>query len=226
MQVAGGRGRAEMRRGVSDHGATGPRTGPRVGHSRRCRRRDHREMLAVHCQPGVFGAAECAEILARAAAAPLREAKLVGRRRDHALRRADLVWLDDIPGTDWMTERLVAAVRGANRAIFGFALDAFAESPQVARYDAARRGHFGWHADIGEGPVAGRRKLTLVVQLSEPDAYAGGALEIWRGAAAMTAPRTQGAAVVFPGFLPHRVTPVTRGARQSLTVWAHGPAFR
>ena len=109
---------------------------------------------------------------------------------------------------------------------FDFALTEFCESPQLARYGAESEGHFVWHSDIGDGPVARKRKLTLVVQLSAPEAYEGGALEIMPDANILVANRMKGAATVFPSFVLHRVTPVTRGNRHSLTVWAHGPAFR
>jgi len=68
--------------------------------------------------------------------------------------------------------------------------------------------------------------LTIVAQISDPQDYDGGALEIMASTAVTTAPRDRGAATVFPSYLLHRVTPVTQGQRQSLTVWAHGPAFR
>lgn len=183
-------------------------------------------MLAIHSVPGVFAPEECHRIRVLADAAPAQDAGLVRRQRDHNLRRAELVWLDDIPGTGWVMDRIIDVVRAANAQVFGFVLNEFAESPQVARYDSAREGHFDWHTDIGDGPVAGKRKLTMVVQLSDLAEYEGGALEIMRGAAAIAAPRDLGTATLFPGFLLHRVTPVTRGERSSLTVWAHGPAFR
>lgn len=183
-------------------------------------------MIAIHSQSGAFTSQDCAAILSGIGEAPARDAGLVGRQRDHNLRRADITWLDEVPGTGWIMDRIIDVVRAANAQVFGFDLTEFAESPQVARYDAAREGHFDWHTDIGDGPVAGRRKLTIVVQLSEPGAYEGGALEIMRGSAVIEAPRDQGAATLFPGFLLHRVTPVTGGTRHSLTVWAHGPAFR
>jgi len=182
-------------------------------------------MLTLHIVPDAFSAEECDRITSLAAARPAAEARLVGQR-DHNMRRADLVWLDDIPDTGWVMDRLISVVAEANRNVFDFALTEFAESPQVARYGAERQGHFDWHSDIGDGALAGKRKLTLVVQLSEPEAYAGGALEVMPAANKLTAPRQRGAAVIFPAFALHRVTPVTQGARASLTVWAHGPAFR
>jgi PKHD-type hydroxylase len=183
-------------------------------------------MIAIHSQPDAFSPQDCAALLAQIAKAPVQDAGLVGHQRDHNMRRADVVWLDDIPGTGWVMDRIIDLVREVNTRVFDFDLREFAESPQVARYDAAREGHFDWHTDIGDGPVAGKRKLTIVVQLSEAGHYQGGALEVMRGSAVVEAPRDMGAATLFPGFLLHRVTPVTEGTRHSLTVWAHGPAFR
>ncbi len=183
-------------------------------------------MLTLHSVPAAFSPAECDRLTAYAAEAQGADAGLVGRQRDHNMRRAELVWLDDLPETGWVMDRLIDVVRAANRDAFGFELTEFAESPQIARYGAERAGHFDWHSDIGDGPLAGKRKLTMVVQLSEPGDYEGGALEAMPAANALTAPRDRGTAVLFPAFALHRVTPVTRGTRLSLTVWAHGPAFR
>ncbi|WP_323763599.1 2OG-Fe(II) oxygenase [Marinovum sp.] len=183
-------------------------------------------MIAVHQVAGAFSPAECHDIVTLAAASEARDARLVGQLRDHNLRRADLVWLDGVAGADWVMDRVIDLVRGANRDVFGFDLQDFSESAQVARYGAEREGHFDWHADIGDGPLAARRKLTMVVQLAGGAAYDGGALEVMRSANVVVANRACGTATLFPSFLLHRVTPVTRGARQSLTIWAHGPAFR
>ncbi|MFC2966513.1 2OG-Fe(II) oxygenase [Acidimangrovimonas pyrenivorans] len=183
-------------------------------------------MFAIHTIPDAFTPAECARIVALAHQDDLAEAGLVGRVSDHNIRRAELAWLDERAGSDWVMERIIRLVSAVNRAAFGFDLSEFAESPQVARYGAEREGHFGWHSDIGDGPVARKRKLTMVVQLSAADAYDGGVLELRPDLAVRAAERWQGAAVLFPSFMLHRVTPVTRGERHSLTIWAHGPAFR
>jgi PKHD-type hydroxylase len=184
------------------------------------------QVIHVHTVEGAFAPAECAAIIDLTRQQTARDAGLVGQMRDHNLRRADLVWLDEVAGADWVMDRIIDVVREANRAAFGFDLTEFAESPQVARYGAEREGHFDWHADIGDAPLARKRKLTFVAQLSDPDAYEGGVLEVMPSAQPIAAPRTQGAATLFPSYLLHRVTPVTQGARHSLTIWAHGPAFR
>lgn len=175
--------------------------------------------------PHALSTDDCNRIVALAAASHLSDAGLV-RAKSHEIRRADLAWLDDIPEAGWVMDRMIRVVAQANREGFGFDLDDFAESAQVARYGADRQGHFDWHTDIGAGPLAARRKLTVVVQLSDPAAYQGGVLELRPDSNIAQAEMAQGTATVFPSFVLHRVTPVTIGTRWSLTLWAHGPAFR
>ncbi len=183
-------------------------------------------VLNVHSIPGAFSPDECDRVRSLVAQQPANDARLVGLTRDHNIRRADLVWLDDVPEADWVMDRIIDLVRTANRDVFDFDLREFAESPQVARYGAEREGHFGWHSDIGDGALAAKRKLTMVVQLSASDDYDCGDLEVMPSAHVVAASRNRGCATLFPSMLLHRVTPVTRGERHSLTIWAHGPAFR
>jgi PKHD-type hydroxylase len=183
-------------------------------------------MTPLHPLPGALAPDDCAAVVALARAAQLRDAGLVGGETRHGIRRADIAWLDDLPEGGWVMDRLLGLVARANRESFGFDLTEFSESAQIARYGAERQGHFDWHSDIGKGPLAARRKLTVVVQLSDPADYAGGVLEVRPDSNIQAAPRDQGMAVIFPSFVLHRVTPVTAGTRWSLTLWAHGPAFR
>jgi PKHD-type hydroxylase len=184
------------------------------------------EMIEVHSMPNAFTSFECDRIIASAAKVPADEALLVGRQRDHNLRQAELVWLDDVDGMGWVMDRLIELVRKSNKDLFDFDLREFAESPQVASYQSSNGGHFAWHSDIGGGVAAAKRKLTLVLQLSKPNMYEGGNLEVMPSAHVVPANRAQGCVSVFPSFSLHHVTPVTSGERHSLTVWAHGPAFR
>ena len=66
----------------------------------------------------------------------------------------------------------------ANRRHFGFQIEEFAERMQVSYYSANQCGFFDWHADVGDGRIAVRRKLTMVVQLSDDGSYEGGSLGI------------------------------------------------
>jgi PKHD-type hydroxylase len=171
-------------------------------------------------------AQDCQHLVDLASTAPLRAGGLVGGVSDARIRRAGLVWVDDLSDAAWVMDRMTGLVAQANRNAFGFDLTDFAESAQVARYGAEAQGHFDWHSDIGAGALAARRKLTVVVQLSDPGDYEGGSLELRPDSNIVTAPSAIGHAIVFPSFVLHRVTPVTAGVRWSLTLWAHGPGFR
>ncbi|MDB5666832.1 2OG-Fe(II) oxygenase [Cypionkella sp.] len=176
--------------------------------------------------PNALSPDECDRLIALIAAHHLKDAGLVGGTTAHTIRRAEIAWLDDIPEAAWVMSRMITLTAQANREAFQFDLTDFGESPQVARYTAEREGHFDWHSDIGAGQWAAKRKLTIVVQLSDPATYEGGTLEIRPDSNITEAPRTRGAATIFPSFTLHRVTPLTSGTRWSLTLWSHGPSFR
>ena len=83
----------------------------------------------------------------------------------------------------------------------------------------------GWHQDYG-GPLSISRKLSLVVQLSDPFEYEGGNLQIKTGQEEQNVRKQRGLIVAFPSYVLHQVTPVTTGSRQSLVAWVSGPAFK
>jgi PKHD-type hydroxylase len=185
-------------------------------------------MRAQHLIADAFSPQDCDQLIELCRAQSMQDAGLVKGLTAHHMRRAELCWLEDHPQAGWVMERMLRLVAEANRESFGFDLTEFGESAQVARYGAEREGHFDWHSDIGTtaGSWAARRKLTIVVQLSPPEAYGGGVLELRPSSAVSAVPQQRGLAVVFPSFVLHRVTPVTEGERFSLTLWSHGPAFR
>jgi len=93
---------------------------------------------------------------------------------------------------------------------------------QIGHY--AEGGHYDWHVDVtvpDENNI--QRKLSAVLMLSDPDDYEGGLLEIQD----TEIPKLkQGTLIVFPSFMKHRVTNVTKGNRFTAVAWAVGPAFR
>ena len=66
------------------------------------------------------------------------------------------------------------------------------------------------------------------MQLSDPQDYEGGNFEIQNSGATkkqLFEMKKKGSVIIFPSFLQHRVTPVTKGKRLSLTGWAIGAKF-
>jgi len=148
---------------------------------------------------------------------------LVAGQVDQNIRQSSLVWVPENEDYAWIEQRLARLVADVNRQKFGFALDGFEEQVQLAAYGPGH--YYDWHIDQGQGRVAARRKLTLSVQLSSPDDYENGALEINADGRPFQAPRSQGTLVAFASNRLHRVEPVTSGLRHSLVAWVHGPAF-
>ena len=142
---------------------------------------------------------------------------------DHERRKSKHIWLD--PTDENLTEftgGLMQILYGLNQSHYGFLLDGMTEFYQLTKYEGDG-GHFGWHTDIGTLHSRGR-KLTFSIQLSDPDTYEGGDLEVMFTNEMMT--REQGHITVFPSFSPHRVHPVTSGTRFALVGWLSGPDWR
>lgn len=176
---------------------------------------------------GALSADECQRLIARFDAEPAQAGGLVTAGQVPAVRRSDLVWLADNDENRWIVMKMIRIAARLNRDAFRFDIDGLAEDLQIARYGGEQQGFYGWHIDRGDrGVAASRRKLSIAVQLSPPDDYEGGDLEINADARPITAPRAQGCAIAFPSFALHRVAPVTRGVRYSLVAWFHGPDFR
>ncbi len=174
----------------------------------------------------LFSSDECERIVAIAHAGVFRDAALIGSVQSEAVRLAQTSWLDEEGSANWIFNRLLIAFTKSNREHFELNLDEFAERMQIARYEADSGAFFDWHSDVGTSSTASRRKLTMVVQLSEADSYQGGKLETNADGTVRVASRSIGSALILPSFLLHRVSPVTLGSRYTLTLWSHGPAFK
>ena len=79
------------------------------------------------------------------------------------------------------------------------------------------------HSDF-DYPQGDYAKLTVVIPLVEPTSWEGGELQVGN---MRRSPRLLlGDAVIFPSFVQHRVTRVSKGTRVSLSAWMSGPAPR
>lgn len=141
------------------------------------------------------------------------------------VRRSDLNWMPNTPETTWVFEKLAHVVSSLNSQYFRFDLTGFGEQIQLTHYDSSEHGMYGWHVDFGKtGPS---RKLSIVMQLSDPSEYEGGNLELQpHGKEVIKIKKQRGLVVAFPSWTLHQVTPVTQGNRQSLVSWITGPAFK
>ena len=138
------------------------------------------------------------------------------------LRDSVIRWIWPINANKQLYELIRREVVLMNKHYWNYHLSDFYEPMQFTQYDAPN-GHFTWHIDIGPNKRS-FRKISIVVQLSEPDSYEGGELEVL-GTDQDLISKERGNAIFFPSFLAHKVHKVTKGRRYSLVLWFSGPSF-
>ena len=167
-----------------------------------------------------FTEEECEAILTAAAGLEAGEGGIGGVGMANHARRATTQWLPrDGPEFGWVYDRVINVTLGANAEAWRFDHIEGTESTQISTYSSDVQGYYNWHADTsmsGDTAEIRKRILSASVQLSGPQQYTGGELEV-RGSAPAAA--TRGAMIVFPSYLLHKVHPVKTGQRVSLVMW-------
>lgn len=143
------------------------------------------------------------------------------------IRNANISWIPLVQETNFIYERLSQIVRELNGQFFQMDLYGFVEECQYTVYDgsASNPGHYTWHMDSGSY-LQCPRKMSLVIQLSDPWEYEGGELQLMTGSNPITLKKEKGLLHAFPSYFLHRVTPVTSGIRRTLVLWVTGPRFK
>ena len=137
-------------------------------------------------------------------------------------RRSRIAWLTGNSEVHSMIEPYIVSAGH----IMGLDVDLIAEI-QFTEYHATENGKYDWHHDVDwNGNDSLDRKLSLTVQLSDPEDYDGGDFEFAEVEPLPDFAKQKGTVMVFPSYLSHRVTPVTRGVRRSLVAWFFGPRWR
>ena len=145
---------------------------------------------------------------------------------DDNIRKSRIKWLPQDSRFEWLYDLMIPMAQEANRERWGFEIHSVLEQIQYTEYLAEDAGHYTWHQDIGPDNVS-KRKISITIQLSDSGEYEGGDLQIWRGGDAYdNCPRGIGAAVLFPSYMMHRVTPITKGIRKSLVLWIGGSHYK
>lgn len=102
---------------------------------------------------------------------------------------------------------------------------------QFTEYDASYKGEYKRHQDVfWINPSNRHRKVSMVIQLTDPNEYEGGDLNIESliqnaSDGDRVAMRQRGTIIAFTSYLWHALEPVTTGRRHSLVAWFEGPKF-
>ena len=173
------------------------------------------------------------------------DSRLHGDALNKDKRNSKNAW---VPTHHWTAGFIWHYVERANRENFLYDIrNIDGESMQFTKYGEGE--FYGWHNDAGLAThykpqsVGNRseglandfvnenielvRKLSFVVQLSDPDDYEGGNLQLLdESGRAYIAPRKRGTVIVFDSRTQHRVLKVKRGVRKSLVGWVVGPRWK
>ncbi len=147
--------------------------------------------------------------------------------QEHAHTRSSVVGF--FSHDHWINGLLYHYAAIANARSWRFSLIA----PSPAQYAIYREnGHYGWHSDyaqMSQGQAV-ERKITAVLELTDPGDYRGGDLELRPAWADPLAPAEgplkgvgKGSIIAFPSLTPHQVASVTEGERRTVTSWIVGP---
>jgi PKHD-type hydroxylase len=153
---------------------------------------------------------------------PFQEATIIGEGNN--IRKSNIKWLHSNDRSLWVYEKICKYATEVNNEMWKFNLHSVIDAIQYTVYYEGG-GHYDWHIDIGPGSI-NHRKISCSVQLTDPNKYEGGDFEIWTGGEFRTIERKQGCVILFPSFLMHRVTPVTKGTRKSLVLWMGGDSYK
>ena len=139
------------------------------------------------------------------------------------VRDSKISWLYPADGMDWVFRRVTDITLNLNERFFKFNLFGLNEGFQFTNYEAPS-GKYGKHVDRGMNMAV--RKLSISIQLTNPDEYEGGELYLYDDDKGTLMDKTQGTLIIFPSYVLHEVMPVTKGERNSLVTWITGKQFK
>ena len=182
----------------------------------------------------------------------LKPSVLEGEKINKNIRNSKNAW---IPSSHWIGGFVWHYVQRANRTNFLYDLSHIdGETIQYTKYGVGD--YYNWHQDSGnnqyykpiknEQPAEGSldnndeflinsvkinceivRKISFSIQLSDPDDYEGGNLQLMdENRKSYIAPRQRGSIILFDSRTPHRVQKVRRGERKSIVGWVVGPRWK
>ena len=186
----------------------------------------------IACEPGhleslMFSKEECEKIISYATDLYPTNASVGGSTEkskvDESIRSADIYVLENNEECKWIYDRIAKIVSIINRIHFDYEIAGITHGIQLIHYkaDADIPGHYDWHVDAGNGEVA-VRKISFTGQLSDPNDYEGCELVINNHATEVVGRKDRGSIHLFPSYMPHIVTPITKGERYALVIWIHG----
>ena len=168
----------------------------------------------------LFTPEECEKIIEIAKNKGLTQGETSGKLD---IRSSKISWLYAVDNLDWVFKRITDAVLNLNNRFFQFDIYALNEGLQFTNYKAPSD-KYGKHIDRRFNNII--RKLSLSIQLTNPEEYEGGELILYEDEKGKEMKKEQGTLVLFPSYILHEVKPVIKGERNSLVAWITGKQFK
>ena len=138
-------------------------------------------------------------------------------------RDSSVFFMNHDENTNWLYQKMGSLIGTANKDHFMYDVDDFGPM-QYTKYEL--NGHYTWHWDVFFGYQIKQRKISVIVMLNDPEDYEGGDFQICINGnldEIQTIRPNKGDALFFASWMPHRVTSVTSGERNTLVTWVTGP---
>jgi PKHD-type hydroxylase len=168
----------------------------------------------------LFSKEECEQILNSSIEELWLPAKVIGDEKLHVGRRQKV--RGDMTGFPFMNIRSVT--KKANDEIYDFNLLGIIDQdfPQVFKY--SEKEYYDWHFDLNI--MMPSRKITFIINLTDPEEYQGGAIEFLNIDTADANISEQGSCLIFPSYIPYRINPIKKGIKHILVGHIHGALFK
>ena len=179
------------------------------------------DLASAVIRPGILTPNQCRSVILEAQMVGMSRATILrnGKSIKNYARTCDSCWLDRNQKNEWLYEIVTKAACDISEANFGFLLKDV-QKLQVLRYKPLQ--WFRWHVDIFPDSM---RKMTAVVNLSDPSDYVGGGFRIDGNTYNKEYARDRGAGTFFPSFIRHCAKAPIWGERWVLVAWLLGPRF-
>ncbi len=176
-----------------------------------------KEILSI-ITSDLFDQEACEKILSTAIDELWMKIKVVGDEDLHSGERQKL--RGDI--SKFPFEDIRAITKEANDKVFDFDLLGIIDQdyPQLFRYTEGS--YHNWHVDIN--PLAPTRKLSFIINLNKE--FEGGNIEFLNTTHEGDIMDKQGTIIIFPSFLPYRISKITSGTKYIIAGHIHGSLFK
>lgn len=142
------------------------------------------------------------------------------------VRMSKIGWIHYNNDTSWLYDKIFDF---AYKNTWGLECNGIHDAIQYTVYPAENQVQY-YHSHRDVGAANWWRKVSITIQLSEPDEFEGGGFQIedaaGNGEWITSEHEDRGDLIMFPSFMRHQALPVTKGTRKCLVVWVSGPPLR